>query len=83
MPSTDPTLNALFGPLSRKYCVWFYWLSVIGMVLLVLMIIGTLVMGLNKGKGASFYYHAIWPAIIYGIFYFQNRLLYTMCTGSI
>lgn len=80
--STDATLNALFGPLSRKYCVWFYWLSVIGFVLLVLLLVSSLYMGLKRGKGVEFLYNAIWPALIYAIFYFQNRLLYTMCSGK-
>jgi hypothetical protein len=78
----DATMNALFGPLSRKYCVWFYWLSVIGFVFLVYLVISGLWVGLTMKVNKVFFYQLFASALMYLIFYFQNRLLYTMCSGS-
>jgi len=78
----DPTLKTLFGPLSRKYCIWFYWLSVVGFILLILVVISAILALFSKKMGPGFYYAALSSGIAYAIFYFQNRLLYTMCAGS-
>ena len=75
-------LQTLFGPLSRKYCIWFYWLSILGFVLLILAIVGALVGTFSKKIGFGVLYAAIPSAIAYAIFYFQNRLLYSMCSGK-
>jgi hypothetical protein len=32
----NKTLDALFGPLNKKYCLWFYFLSVFGFVFLII-----------------------------------------------
>ncbi len=70
----------LFGPLSREYCLWFYWLSVLGFIFLVLTVVGGLVMMLTDKKFKPELLHSVvMTAIMYGIFYFQNRLLYSMC----
>lgn len=79
----DNALRTLFGPLSRQYCLWFYWLSVIGFVLLVLVIVSAIAGAFSKKLGAGFYYAVVSSALAYAIFYFQNRLLYSMCTGTI
>jgi len=78
----DPTLNALFGPLSRKYCIWFYWLSIIGFIYLVITIIGALYLLMNKKMNGKYMVQMFGAVSVYLIFYFQNRLLYTMCSGS-
>ncbi len=72
-------LDNLFGPLPKSYCLYFYYLSIIGFVLLVLSIVGTLSMILSKPRGYSFYMSSLMVAVSYLIFYFQNRLLHTMC----
>jgi len=74
-------MNTLFGPLDRKYCAYFFILSIIGFVLLALLVLSSLVVGLSKGKGFDFYFQMFSVAIGYAIFYFQNRLLHTMCSG--
>ena len=74
-------MNTLFGPLDRKYCAYFFILSIIGFVLLFILLLSSLVVGLSKGKGFDFYFQMFSVAIGYAIFYFQNRLLHTMCSG--
>ena len=37
--SNPPTVGGLFGPLTKRFCIWFYFLSVVGFVLLVLVLI--------------------------------------------
>jgi hypothetical protein len=72
-------IDNLFSPLGKEYCQFFYYLSVLGFVFLVIVLLSTLFIGISKGKGISFYLKMLSLALGYGIFYFQNRLLYTMC----
>lgn len=68
----------LFSPLPQQYCLYFYYLSVIGYVLMILAIgFGLFNYFSNKkfvGIGQLFMIVAG-----YFIIYFQNRLLYSMC----
>jgi hypothetical protein len=79
----NSTMQNLFGPLSKQYCLYFYFLSIIGMVFLVMILVSTLFIGITKRKGIDFYLAMLSGALAYGIFYFQNRLLHSMCAGSI
>jgi hypothetical protein len=73
-----------FGPLSKDYCMYFFLLSVIGFVSLVLFLISTVMIGLSKRKGSEFYLHSFFIALGIGLYsYFQNRLLYSMCVGKV
>jgi|694.fasta_scaffold02705_14 hypothetical protein len=74
---------SIFGPLTKEYCIWFYLLSVVGFVLLVLLLVSGLFIGLSKGKNTEYYYYLLMGSLAYGIFYFQNRLLYSMCIKSL
>lgn len=78
----DDTMNTLFGPLDRKYCDYFYILSILGFVLLAVLLVSSLLVGITKRKGVDFYMQSISIAFGYAIFYFQNRLLYSMCAGT-
>ena len=74
-----PTTQTLFGPLSRKYCDWFYWLSVFAFVFMIISVTSG-VYGMLMNKLEIKYFMAILgSALTYAVFYFQNRLLYTMC----
>jgi hypothetical protein len=75
-------MDTIYGPLDRKYCLYFYYLSIIGFVLFILMLLSTLYIGIVKKKDSSFYLSMIIASLGYGIFYFQNRLLYSMCIHS-
>lgn len=71
----------LFGPLPKSYCLYFYYLSILGFVLLTLSLISNIALGLNKNKGLEFYLSSFMISVSYLIFYFQNRLLYSMCVN--
>lgn len=74
---------SLFTPLPHDFCLWFYFLSVAGFILLVFAVISTLFIGITKRKDSTFYLQMLSVALVYFIFYFQNRLLYSMCIKSI
>jgi len=78
----DNLLESFFGPLNKDYCLYFYILSVVGFILLTMMLATTLMVGITKRKGIDFYLQMFSIALGYGIFYFQNRLLYSMCVGN-
>lgn len=75
-------LDSLFGPLDKKYCDYFYILSILGFILLAIFLVSSVLVGLSKRKGLDFYMQALSISIGYGLFYFQNRLLHSMCLGS-
>ena len=82
MSSMNDTMDYIYGPLSKNYCIYFYLLSVVGFVLLCLAAISMILVGFSKNKSSGFYVQMLMVCIGYGIFYFQNRLLYSMCVGS-
>jgi len=76
----DDTFQYLFGPLSRQYCVWFYWLAVLGFIFILLTILSGVTLMFSEKKFRPELLHSIvMTSVMYGIFYFQNRLLYSMC----
>lgn len=75
------TMEYLFGPLNEEYCIWFYALSIFGFVYLVLFIIPAIFIGITSKKTSFMYwFNVLAISLGYFIFYFQNRLLHTMCT---
>jgi hypothetical protein len=74
--------ETLFGPISKEYCIWFYFLSVIGFIGLLFVLISSLFVGISKKKGLDFYLHALALVAHSGVIYFQNRLLYSMCVAK-
>ena len=76
-------IDTLFGPLSKQYCLYFYILSLVGLVFLVLFVTSSLFIGITTKKGSTFYLSVLAMAIMYGMMYFQNRLLFVMCSHSL
>jgi len=74
------TMDILFGPLDKKFCLYFYYLSVFAFAFVVLTIISFLWVGISKKLDSRHYIHMFYIALIYFVFYFQNRLLYSMCS---
>ena len=75
----NPPFPAIFGPISKDYCFYFYILAFIGFFLILLTVIASLYIGIVKRKGVEFYFQSALIAITYGIFYLQSRLLFNMC----
>lgn len=74
--------KSLFGPLSRDYCVLFYYLSAFGLIFFFLVLVTGIWLIATKKVPVAYSWHMIWVLVIYGVFYLQNRLLYNMCSGS-
>lgn len=76
--------TSLFAPFqNHDLCLWFYFLSVAGFILLAFSLVTGLYYGLTLKKNSGFFMSLFFVATWYLIFYFQNRLLYTMCVKSI
>ena len=75
---------SLFAPFENQdLCLWFYFLSIIGFVFLVLAVVAAVYALFTQKKSSTVLLFALYGAIPYLIFYFQNRLLYSMCVKSI
>lgn len=77
-------MNSLYGPLSVKYCLYFYILSVI-LFLTFLVSVGNLLLKLVRQKSSDGSNMLLHVNIVISSFigYFSNRLLYSMCAGSL
>ena len=73
----------LFGEISGEYCVYFYLLSVVGLVFFVISIVGIVYIGIRKSKGFDFFLPALVQSLAYFIIYLQNRLLFNMCSKTL
>ena len=77
MYNTD--FGGLFGPLDRKYCSYFYFLSVFAFILMIFSIVSLIFLLGDFQRHRYVIMNTISSAIMLGIAYFSNRLLYTMC----
>lgn len=76
-------MNTLFGPLHSDFCLYFYYLSVFGFILVIISFLTMLRLAMTHKRNSGFYVNSLMVLIGYGIFYFQNRLLHTMCSNSL
>ena len=72
-------MDYLFGPLGAEYCLYFYGLSIFWYIMFVSVFITLIGYGISRKKGGEYYMGMLLLAANYYIFYFQNRLLHTMC----
>ena len=75
-------MDNLFGPLGREYCIWFYFLSVLAFISLILFFIPALWRGISTKKDVWYFLGVLAVSFMYGLTYFQNRLLFSMCSGA-
>ena len=72
----------LFGPLPQNYCLYFYFLSMIGYVLMILALVFGIFSYFSNKKFVGF--GQLFMIVTgYFIIYFQNRLLYSMCYSTL
>jgi len=71
-------IEQIFGPLDKKYCVYFSLLSISGFLLGIFLIL-FLIVNPSIIKKTILILHII---VISFIIYFQNRLLFTMCMNE-
>lgn len=74
-------LNTLFGPMDKMYCMWFFYLSIFGFALFSIAFLIFLYMAVSKRRSSGFYFQMFMVCLGYFVFYFQNRLLHSMCMG--
>jgi hypothetical protein len=75
--------NSLFGSIGREYCLYFYILSVIAIVLAALIFIPAIYVGITEKKGFQYFLLSLAGIIVYLMAYLQNRLLYNMCSKTL
>jgi len=76
----DKINELFFSPLSKEYCKFFYLMSVIMFVLLIMSMIGVIVI-IAKSKKKTDYPLLFSNVFTLALVYFQNRLLYSMCVN--
>ena len=68
--------DALFSPIGKHYCLFFYYTSVIAFIFFVIALVGGTYKVFKGDLGPfSLFLGLLSP----GILYFNNRLLYSMC----
>lgn len=72
-------VKGLFSPLDRKYCMYFYYLSLFSFCLMIFSMISLLFLLFEFQKNKNIIAGNISTILMLGIGYFSNRLLYTMC----
>jgi len=74
-------MDSLLGPLGPEFCNYFYILMVISLVVLAAAAIGVVRRLLTDKKAdiVTLLVLLVQPILVY----FVNRLLYTMCVGSV
>jgi hypothetical protein len=79
--SKGDLVDQFLGPISKKYCLYFYALMIFFLFVFVMSIFG-LVYALATKKGGFAAMGALAISLMYGMAYLQNRLLYNMCVGE-
>lgn len=74
----------IFAPLvNPDFCLLFYYLSIFSFTLIVLAIFSSIILVFKKKMNFNLFMQMIWVISIYIFVYFQNRVLFSMCTKSI
>ena len=83
----NPPFPKIFGPINKDWCFYFYILSAIAFVSLVVTVLGALWIGITKRKGVEFFFTSFFIAfvyaIVYAISYLQSRLFYNICNKTL
>ena len=81
--SISGAADNLVGPISGKYCIYFYILSLLAIIFFVVVLGAIIYTGYSKKMGVMFYVLAILYSSQFLLSYLQNRLHYNMCLNSI
>lgn len=75
----------LFIPLDKKYCIYFYYISVISFCFFILIFLSTLWCLVFKTKKVDLFFYTNSVSLMISTFlaYFVNRLMYSMCVKSL
>lgn len=74
----------LFGPLSKDYCMYYYFMAVI-MAVIFAMTLVSIIIGAFKAKklSARYFFVAIYALFPVFISYFLSRLMYSICIKAL
>ena len=72
--------NSYLGPLPAEYCVYFYVLTVLALIALVLSLVGGIYQFTQKKIELI---PMVMSVVSASLMYIQNRLLYSMCSESL
>ena len=76
-------LMGLMDPVGKEYCDYFYYLGVLGLILMVSSVLMFLVNIFNEKEKAKVVSVFVYQLIVAFGMYFVNRILYTMCAKSL
>jgi hypothetical protein len=81
--STD-LVSLLFAPFEKQvYCNYFLILEILVFIFIFIIFFSVLYLGITYKEGIRFYFDRMLILLVYVVFYFQSRLLYSMCVHSI
>ena len=83
MSDSQNTVSALFGPLPKDFCLYFYILTVVNFIVLILFIVSSLFIGITEKKKMGYFIQILSIGMVYLVVYFQNRLMSTICYSAI
>ena len=72
-----------FGALPKDYCMLFLFISIFVFVSLVIYLITAIYIGITTKKRIDYYLTVAVIGLMYGLKYFEYRLLHNMCVNSI
>ena len=77
--------QTFFGPLDKNACFYFYFLSLLFFILLILVLFKELMFVFTHYKSLNLYTIVKGLVIFFNVFlaYFVNRLMFTMCNNSV
>jgi hypothetical protein len=71
--------TSFFGPLAKDYCSLFLFLSVVGLIYIILAIFAVITLVFSRKGGFKEYMGIISFLAVGIVIYIQNRLLYNIC----
>ncbi len=71
--------TSFFGPLAKDYCSLFLFLSVVGLIYIILAVFAIISLVFSRKGGFKEYMGIISFLAVGIVIYIQNRLLYNIC----
>lgn len=79
---SDNIIKDITGPISKKYCVYFYALMVFFIFTLIFSVVVFVFTLFSKNVSAFIILGALSNVIIHGVLYLNARLMHNMCMGT-
>ena len=76
-------LMGLMDPVNKEYCDYFYYLGVLGLILMVCSVFMFLINVFKEKEKAKQVSVFVYQLVVAFGMYFVNRILYSMCSKSL